>query len=309
MSINFNSILVTGATGFLGQSLIRELIRFPGIKIYGLCRHAPLEVLPGVIYIESSDISEFSIKLMSLSLIDVIIHTAALTHSSIINSSKCFAEYRRINVKGTMDLAEAGLKVGIRNFIFISSVKVNGNISKQNCQFNIDDIPNPVDAYGVSKYEAEQALLKLSESTGLRLIIIRPPLIYGKGVKANYRALELLIKMGVPLPLSGFSSNKRSYVSVDNICNFIVKCLQSFPIKKEIFFVSDGRDLSTVELIKHIALINKKHIKIFYFPPILLKYFFIIICKSSIYEKLSESLTVNIDKNYNLLGWKPNNMI
>jgi nucleoside-diphosphate-sugar epimerase len=163
------------------------------------------------------------------------------------------AEFRRVNVEGTVALARQAAIAGVRRFVFLSSVKVNGEFTEAGHLFTEDDAPAPEDSYAVSKYEAEQLLRQIAAETGMEVVIIRPPLVSGPGVKANFESMMRCLARGVPLPLAAVTNNRRSLVALDNLVGLIVTCLNHPAAANQTFLVSDGKDLSTAQLLKRMG--------------------------------------------------------
>jgi nucleoside-diphosphate-sugar epimerase len=184
--------------------------------------------------------------------VDVVVHAAARVHVMHETATDALSEYRRMNVEGTLDLARRAVEAGVKRFVFISSIKVNGDTTARGVPFKADDEPGPSDPYGVSKFEAEEALKALARETGLEVVIIRPPLVYGPGVKANFRNMLNWLSKGVPLPL-GSITNRRSLVSIGNLVDFIVTCIDHPRAANQTFLVSDGEDLSTTQLLRRLG--------------------------------------------------------
>jgi nucleoside-diphosphate-sugar epimerase len=194
---------------------------------------------------------------------------------------------------------------GVKRFIYLSSIKVNGESTQPGRPFTADDVPRPEDHYGVSKHEAERELRKIAEQTGMEVVIIRPPLVYGPGVKANFASMMQIIQRGVPLPLASVKGNQRSLVSLCNLVDLIVVCINHPAAANQTFLVSDDEDISTSELLRQMGLALKKPAKLFYVPSLLLQLGAVLINKSEIYQRLCGSLQVDITKTKELLNWKP----
>ena len=303
-------ILLTGGSGFIGGA-IREY--FQELKI-------PLEVFPREDYANLCTcrhielglemLSDDSQKILNkISGFDIVIHLAAKAHdtksTSVKNFEKLLAEYRRVNVDGTINLARLCLQAGVKRFIYISSIKVNGESTMLNEPFRRESTPNPVDPYGISKHEAELSLLAIANESELEVVIIRPPLVYGPGVKANLMSLIRLIKTNLPIPLGCFSKNFRSFVSLENLINLIHLTMEHRNAKNDIFLVSDGNDLSTVDLIREISLAMNKKCRLWPVPLVWLELLFAILGKSHKLNRLKESLQVNFDYTTAVLGWRP----
>lgn len=295
------SILLTGATGFLGSRLISTLKSSPEFKITAAVR-SPLEI-PDIRVVEVTDLSADTDWTRALAGQQVVIHTAARAHIMKDEVSDPLAEYRRVNVDGTVNLARQAVTAGVKRFIFISSIKVNGE--KTFCQpFSEDDIPAPEDAYGLSKYEAEQALQKLAVQAGLEVVIIRPPLVYGPGVKGNFASMIKLVETSLPLPL-GAIHNQRSLVAVDNLVDLIITCIEHPAAANQVFLAGDGQDFSTTELLRCVAAAMGKPARLVPVPAGLLKLAAAVLGKKVLADRLLDSLQVDISKSQQRLGWQP----
>ncbi len=215
------------------------------------------------------------------------------------------AAFRSVNVEGTANLARQAAATGVRRFVFLSSVKVNGEFTETGQPFTADDAPAPKDPYGVSKYEAEKLLRKIAAETGMEVVIIRPPLVYGPGVKANFESMMRWLMRGVPLPLAAMTNNRRSLVALDNLVDLIVTCLNHPAAANQTFLVSDGEDLSSAQLLKRMGAAMGHPAHLFYMPPALLKLGASVLNKPGIYQRLCGSLQLDIAKTRQLLGWIP----
>ena len=271
------NILVTGARGFIGSAIMHAI---PGTVAAG-CRAEP-----------NTDWSE------RLKNIDVVIHAGARVHVMNETAGDPLAEFRRANVESTKNLAEHAAKAGVKRFIYLSSIKVNGEATT--APFTADDAPKPEDAYGVSKYEAEEAL----KTIGLEYCVIRPPLVYGRGVKANFALLVKLVKLGLPLPFASIR-NKRSFVALDNLVDLIRTCTTHPNAANQTFLVSDGDDVATPELMRRIAIAMGKKVCLLPVPPSLLQLGAKLVGKGDIAQRLCGNLQVDIRKTQELLGWSP----
>lgn len=236
--------------------------------------------------------------------VDVVVHAAARVHVMQDMAIDPLAEFRRINVAGTLNLARQANATGVRRFIFISSVKVNGEATDTEGFYFADDVPAPLDAYGISKMEAEQGLRRISEETGMEIVIIRPPLVYGPGVKANFLTMMQWLWRRVPLPL-GAIHNKRSLVALDNLADLIVTCVDHPAAKNQTFLVSDGEDLSTTQLLRRMAEALHKPARLISVPVPLLQLGATLIGKPEVARRLCGSLRVDIAKTRQLLRWSP----
>ncbi|QQZ40466.1 SDR family oxidoreductase [Pseudomonas sp. SK3(2021)] len=297
-------ILVTGATGFLGKALIKCFYNLPNTSVVAPLRNMG-DDFPEVvskIYIPSIDDSTDWTE--SLSGVDVVVHAAARVHIADEDSAQSLEEFRAINVQGTLNLARQAVQAGVRRFIFISTIKVNGENTPPGCAFLADDIPKPVGPYAISKYEAEQGLLKLANTGAMEIVIVRPVLIYGAGVGANFQQMMNLLKKGAPLPF-GAISNSRSFVALENVVDLIETCIDHPCAVNQIFLVSDDNDLSTTQLMRR--LITYLGVKTWLIPvPVgLLIFLASLMGRRSIAHRLFGSLQVDISKNQQLLGWTP----
>lgn len=234
-----------------------------------------------------------------------VVHLAARVHVMNDKSPDPLAEFRRVNVEGTAALARQAAAAGVRRFVFLSSVKVNGEFTEAVQPFTADDEPAPEDPYGVSKYEAEKLLQKIAAETGMEVVIIRSPLVYGPGVKANFESMMRWLARGVPLPLAAVTENRRSLLALDNLVDLIVTCLNHPAAANQTFLVSDGEDLSTAELLKRMGAAMGQTVRLFYMPPALLRLGATVLNKPGIYQRLCGSLRLDITKTKHVLEWSP----
>lgn len=295
-------ILVTGASGFVGSALCANLVE-QGFMVLGAVRRLPDREIAGVDYRIVADLSGDTNWSEVLSGVDVVVHCSARVHVMQDIEKDPLEVFREVNVKGTIRLAEQAVDKGLKRFIYISSLKVNGECTDGN-PFKADDIPKPTDPYSISKLEAEQALKGIARKTDLEIVIIRPPLVYGIGVRANFLRLMRTIKLGFPLPL-GAIRNSRSLVALDNLVALIVTCLDNKAAANQIFLVSDGEDLSTPELFRRTARAMRRTARLFPISvPLLLKVADLL-GKTGFAHRLCDSLQADINKTRDLLGWSP----
>lgn len=297
------TILVTGANGFIGSALCKSLCN-DGVSVRAAKRTMHLQVDSDE-GIAIDDISKQINWGAALKNVKQVVHLAAKVHVMSYKSSDSLAELRRVNVDGTANLARQASSAGVRRFVFLSSIKVNGEFTSQERSFTADDAPAPEDPYGVSKYEAEQLLQQIAAETGMEVVIIRPPLVYGPGVKANFESMMRWLGRGVPLPLAAVTQNRRSLVALDNLVDLIVTCLNHPAAANQTFLVSDGEDLSTAQLLKRMSAAMGKPARLFYVPPGLLKLGATLLNKPGIYQRLCGSLQLDITKTRQLLDWTP----
>jgi len=297
-----DNILVTGATGLLGSSLFNQLNKSSSFKVRGTSRQHLNAHGDALVYLEDiNGEADFSHALEDIS---VIIHTAARVHLMQDTAIDALAEYRKTNRDGTLNLAQQAAASGIRRFIFISSIKVNGERTLRNNPFTANDIAAPEDAYAISKHEAEQALLSLAKKTDMQVVIIRPPLIYGRGVKGNFARLLQWIEKRMPLPL-GAIHNKRSFIGLDNLVDLVITCITHPAAANQIFLASDGEDLSTTELLQRIGKASGLPARLLPIPEDFLAFSLKAIGKKEMAQRLLSSLQIDIGKTQELLGWTP----
>ncbi|MEZ7500932.1 sugar transferase [Psychrobacter sp. Arc29] len=297
------NILVTGANGFVGKSLVKRLITTEHQAIAGV-RKLP-ELQQDCAYRILNSLENNTDLSGALKDIDVVVHSAARVHVMKEAATDPLAEFRKVNVDGTLNLARQAVQAGVKRFIFISSIKVNGENTELGHPYTAESKPYPTDPYSISKYEAEKSLLKLAESTPLEVVIIRPTLVYGENVKGNFRSLMKWTYKGLPLPIGGITTNLRSLVSVDNLTDFIITCIDHKNAKNQIFLISDDDDISTAGLLDKIARglgVKNKALSI---PTNMINIAANILGKPGIAERLSGSLQVDIEKSKTLLDWQP----
>jgi nucleoside-diphosphate-sugar epimerase len=232
----------------------------------------------------------------------VVIHAAARAHVMKDEVADPLSEYRRVNVDGTLNLARQAAAAGVKRFIFISSIGVNGNSNIR--PFTENDTPNPAECYARSKWEAEQGLWEIHRDSGMEVVIIRPPLVYGRGAPGNFGSLIRWVEKGVPLPL-GAVKNQRSLVSLDNLVDLIIACLDHPAAANEVFLAGDGEDLSTTELLRGVGKAMGKPARLIPVPESMLMAGATLLGKKAIAQRLLGSLQVDISKARELLGWEP----
>lgn len=295
------TILITGGNGFVGRHCA-NVLRTHGYNVRLAVRKNSIvdNMLRGFDVVEVDDLSSQTQWQQALKGCDCIIHTAGRAHLVKDKSINAFHEFHRVNVEGTISLATQAIQANVRRFIYLSSVKVNGEISNQ--PFAADDIPQPHDAYSQSKLAAEEVLKRLSQDSTMEVVIIRPPLIYGCGVKGNFKSLLNWVNKGFPVPMT-MHENKRSFVGLDNLVDLIDVCVWHPKAKNEIFLVSDGQDMSTAQLLYCIYESMRRSKRLIRIPG--LPFILNVLGKQAVTNRLYASLQVNIDKNKRLLDWQP----
>lgn len=303
-SSELSSILLTGASGFVGRALIKKICTLNTIHI--ICASRTTMELRGdnASFFQCAEAINTQDWRSALEGVDVVLHLAARVHVMQDAAPDPLAEFRRVNVDGTLNLARQASAAGVRRFVFISSVKVNGESTQLGFPFAADDAPAPLDAYAVSKMEAEQGLREVALQTGMEVVIIRPPLVYGPGVKANFAAMMRWLRRGVPLPL-GDIHNQRSLVSVDNLVDLIVTCLTHPAAANQTFLVSDGEDVSTTELLRRMGHAIGRPARLVPMSTSFLMLAATVLGKRNVAQRLCGSLKVDIEKTRRLLNWTP----
>ena len=290
-------ILITGASGFVGRALLNASTAY---SVLALGRTAPDNCTPFF----QAPLNATADYHAALQGIEVVIHAAARVHVMQEQVADPLAAYREINVAATLNLARQAAVAGVKRFIFISSIKVNGESTEVGKAFLASDKPAPQDAYGQSKAEAEQLLQQLAAETAMELVIIRPPLVYGPGVKANFASLMRLAAKGLPLPF-GAVHNARSMVAIDNLVSLIVCCIGHPAAANQVFLVSDDHDVSLTELLRLMAAAAGKRSLLL---PIPVSWFVLagkLVKKQAVIDRLCGNLQLDISHTKQTLGWAP----
>lgn len=292
---------MTGANGFVGRALTEKLLASDSFLPVGAVRDpasGPLQAERIFYELENG------LSVEALRDVDTIVHAAARVHVMKVSQSDDLTAFRKANVEGTLKLAHSAAQAGVRRFIFISSVKVNGEQTLPGKPYLATDTPAPVDAYGISKSEAETALRDLAAETGLEIVIIRPPLVYGPGVKANFQKLLGWVHSRLPLPF-GSITNRRSLVALENLVDLILHCISHPAAPGNIFLVSDGTDFSTTQLFQGVARALDVRSSLIPVPQRLLAAGLIVLGRRALATRLCGSLQVDIKRTCELLGWAP----
>ena len=298
-------ILVTGATGFVGNALVRRLATDPACTgLVAAVRRKSESQPEGVRQVQVGDLLPTSDWDLALQGVDAVVHCAARVHVMKDDAKDPMQAYREVNVNGTLNLARQAAQVGVGRFVFVSTIKVNGEATQPGQPFTADDVPSPLDPYGVSKLEAERGLREIEAETGMEVVIVRPPLVYGPSVKANFAAMMRWVARGIPLPL-GAIHNARSMVALDNLVDLLVACLKHPAAAGQTFLVSDGQDVSTTELLRRTAQAMGKKALLLPVPASMLELGATLLGKRAVAQRLCGSLQLDIAKTRRLLGWNP----
>ena len=300
-------VILTGATGLIGSAFFRSA-QNRNMKIrpvfrsneqaerFGVAKNSAV-VVPSIE--ADTDWSEALVN------VDVVVHCAARVHVMHDSTPDPLEEFCKVNVAGTLNLAKQAALAGAKRFVFLSSIKVNGEETQPGGPYSAHDAPAPEDAYGISKAEAEADLRLLSLETGMEVVIIRPPLVYGPGVKGNFSSLLRWVAHGLPLPLGAATTNRRSLVGLDNLVDLILTCVDHPKAANQTLLVSDGEDLSTADLLSRIGKALNRPARLIPVPVSILIIASRLLGKSSIAQRLLGSLQVDISKTCTLLNWKP----
>jgi nucleoside-diphosphate-sugar epimerase len=301
-------ILVTGANGFVGRSVCRKLIASGSVPIAGI-RDLNIwpelqQAVPGLNQVSLlGDLGADPNLRDSFSGASVVVHLAARVHVMRDSARDPLREFRKVNLNGTRSIALAAVAAGVRRLIFVSTVKVHGEFTSEN-PFRENIPPNPVDPYGISKWEGEEALRAIAAETGLELVIVRPPLVYGPGVRGNFLRLIKLVDLGVPLPWPQ-RANSRSMIGVGNLADFIQRCVDHPEATGHSFLVKDSEDVSTRELMTRLARLLHRPLRLVPVPKALIRLAAKLALKPDAASRLLDSLVVDSGQAQRLLGWTP----
>jgi len=298
--IGLNKVLVTGANGFVGRPLCEELLR-RGQSVRAAVR-SENTMVENVEAVTVGAIDGETAWSPALSGVDTVIHLAARVHVMKDTAADPLTEFLKINLYGTSNLAQQAASAGVKRLVYVSSVKVNGEQTTVNHPFTESDEPDPQDPYGMSKWRAEQELQRIAKETGLEVVIVRPPLVYGPGVKGNFIRLLAAIDRGIPLPLAG-ANNARSLVYVGNLVDALIACATHPAAAGQTYLVSDGDDVSTAMLVDMIARSLGRNSRTFNFPTGLLRAAATFLGRAEQMDRLFCSLRVNDEKLRRGLAW------
>lgn len=298
------SVLVTGASGFIGRAVCARVAR-EGWTVRAALRK-PQDLPSDVESIVVGEVNGETDWGHALPDIESVVHLAARAHVLREKAADPLAEFRKINTEGTLNLARQAAAAGVGRFVYVSSIGVNGNQTFATPFTEVDEL-KPHDLYAVSKFEAEQGLHEIAANTGMELVIIRPPLVYGPGVKGNFARLVQWVRKGVPLPF-GALQNRRSLLALDNLASFVALCAdpaKSPQAANEVFLISDGEDVSTAELIRRVARAYGRKAHLLPVPPAWMRFGARLLGKSAVADRLLGSLVIDSSKARQLLGWRP----
>lgn len=295
-----SKILLTGANGFVGRAILQRF-RAEGVPVCAVVRGD--EVPPGCVRGPALAAADGWEPLLAGC--DSVVHAAARVHVTNETAHDQLAAFREVNVTGSLSLARQAVELGVRRFVYISSIKVNGETTTPGQAFTSADIPTPMDAYAISKAEAEAGLISLATESTMEVVIVRPPLVYGPGVKANFLSMMRWLKRGIPLPLGAILHNRRSLVALDNLVDLIVACIDHPAAANQVFLASDGEDVSTTDLLRRLAAAMRVPAHLLPVPVRVLETCAALLGQRSLVQRLCNNLQVDISKARQLLGWCP----
>jgi nucleoside-diphosphate-sugar epimerase len=299
------TVLVTGSTGLVGRALVRRLVQLADQPVRAASRAVDVAPVSGVEHHALPPLGPHSDFGPMLSGVRVVVHLAARVHVMQEHATDPLAAFRAVNTAGTLALAQQAADAGAQRFVFVSSIKVNGEKTESGRAYRYDDRPAPQDPYGISKREAEDGLRAISAATGLEVVVVRPPLVYGSSVKANFAALMRAVRRGLPLPLGSITDNRRSFVALDNLVDLLVTCLDHPAAANQTFLVSDGEDLSTTELLHRLGRAMNCPPRLIPVPTALLYVGAAILGRRDQVQRLLGNLQIDIDHTRTTLGWRP----
>jgi nucleoside-diphosphate-sugar epimerase len=300
-------LLVTGATGFIGHAVVQRLLPTVKDSLVVAVRHSAASFPAAVRVDQIDDLGPDTDWSASLHGVKVVVHCAARAHVMDDSTVDPLTEYRKINTQATLALARQAVQAGVRRFVFISSIKVSGERTTPGNPFRADQAPSPEDAYGISKHEAELGLMVIARESDMEVVLIRPPLVYGPGVKGNFASMVRWLRRGTPLPL-GSVHNQRSLLALDNLVDFIALCSdpeRSPRAANEVFLLSDGEHVSTTELLFSVARAYGVRARLIPVPVRWMRMAASLLGKGAAVDRLTGSLVVDDSKARDLLGWAP----
>lgn len=296
------TVLVTGASGFVGRALLERLAQGEDYRGLAGVRDMPDQADETVRRL--GDLAHLPADPTLLAGVDVLVHCAARVHVMREVSRDPLADFRAVNVRGSLQLARAAALAGVRRFVFLSTIKVHGETTDAGQPFTAESPLRPSDAYALSKQEAEQGLMQLASETGMEVVIVRPPLVYGPGVKGNFASMARLVERRLPLPL-GAIHNRRSLVGIDNLVDLLVRCVDHPAAANQVFLAGDGEDLSTTELLRAVGKTMGRPARLIPVPAGLLCLGATLLGRHAMAQRLLGSLQVDISRTCKLLDWSP----
>ena len=299
------TVLVTGSTGLVGRALVRRLAQLADQPVRAASRAIDVVPVPGVEHHTLPPLGPNADFGPLLSGVRVVVHLAARVHVMQEHAADPLVAFRDVNTAGTLALAKQAASSGVRRFVFVSSIKVNGEQTEPGQVFRHDDMAAPQDPYGISKCEAEEGLRALEAATGLDVVVVRPPLVYGAGIKANFAALMYAVQRGLPLPLGAVTGNRRSFVAVDNIVDLLVACVDHPAAAHQTFLVSDGEDLSTADLLLRLGRAMNRPPRLIQVPTAVLHVGAALLGRRYQARRLLGNLQIDIEHTRSTLGWMP----
>lgn len=298
-----SSLAVTGAAGFVGRHLVHAM-HGTGQSVRAISRSLPIERRKGVDYRLNLGLSSADEWRELFRDVDCVVHLAARAHIVGKPDRHAAEEFKRVNTEGTATLARAAAQCRVRRFVLVSTAKVHGELSRPGRPFTAHDAPAPADPYAISKWEAEKAARDIGQASGMDVVVVRPPLVYGPGVRANFQSMMDWLLRGIPLPF-GSIDNRRSLVGVGNLVDFIVRCTEVPDAASRTFLVSDGEDLSTRELLRRLARQLAVPARLIPVPPPVLRMAAWAVRRSDVYIKLCGNLQLDIRAGCDTLKWQP----
>lgn len=295
-------VLLTGGTGFIGSALVARLAAESRWQVVASVRGQKKPPMPDAKVVPVGEVGPHTDWSMVLQGLDAVVHTAAVAHMHSSGEGDELSRLRQVNVHGALALARQAAAAGVKRFVFISSIGVNGNINVR--PFTVGDASHPMEPYAQSKWEAEQGLWQIQQETGMEVVIIRPPLVYGSGAPGNFGSLVRWIGKGLPLPL-GSIYNKRSLIGIDNLVDLIVRCINHPAAANQVFLAGDGRDLSTTELLRLVGDAMGRPARLIPVSAGVLQLSAGLLGRKALAQRLLGSLQVDISHTCETLNWQP----
>lgn len=300
--IERGTVLVTGASGFIGSALVARLVAEPMWQVVASVRRLKQPFAEGVRVVSVGEVKADTDWSQALQGLHAVVHAAAVAHVPHVSLGEQLARLRMTNVDGALTLARQAAAAGVKRFVFISSIGVNGNANTR--PFTAEDLPHPAEPYAQSKWEAEQGLWQVQRETGMEVVIIRPPLVYGPRAPGNFGSLMRWVGKGIPLPL-GSIHNRRTLIGLDNLVDLIVRCVGHPAAANNVFLAGDGRDLSTTELLRLVGEAMGRPSRLVPVPAGALQFGAALLGRKAMAQRLLGSLQVDISHTCETLDWQP----